>query len=100
MDRDPPGPSECTPAWRDRRGGRWGTKEKEMLCGHTCKIWPSPLLEGPNARFRFKRDIVDTSSHASRASGTTRPNKGLFLLHGKKDSVTLSLDHAWVTSGA
>jgi hypothetical protein len=32
----------------------------------------------------FERDIVDTICHASRFTGTTRPNKPLFLLHEGK----------------
>ena len=31
-----------------------------------------------------KRDIVDTYLHASRVLGQARPNKGLFLIHGRK----------------
>ena len=43
----------------------------EEMTSLTPKIWQSPLWETPLRAFRFKRDIVDTFFHASRAACLT-----------------------------
>ena len=61
-----------------RGGGRKGGSEVEVT-----QNLLSPLQEGVLCEIRFKRDIVDTFFHASRAACLTRANKWSSHLHGK-----------------
>ena len=55
--------------------GQAAARESRNLRRQTPKIWQSPLWETPLCAFRFKRDIVDTFFHASRAACLTCTNK-------------------------
>jgi hypothetical protein len=63
----------------------------------TAMLRSCPISKAPTREFsdrsevkNLNRDIVDTYLHASRKSGTTWPNKGVFHTYGRKQNWNIS----------